>query len=542
MAQNIYLSSCLKCHLALFFLIFSQAFASLSIENMTIEEKVGQLLIVGFQGKEVNKDALKLIQELHVGGIIYYNWANGLVSPQQIRILSNSLQHVNRAKKRSTPLLIAADQEGGVILRLKDGFTLLPGNGAIGRTNDLKLAESAAFIAGQEMRAVGVNYNLSPVVDINSNPKNPIIGIRAFGTSVDVVVPFAKKTLQGYQKAGVLSALKHFPGHGDVEVDSHKATPILNKSKNELLQIELKPFFELAKYADTIMTAHIMLPNLDLNNCATLSKTVLDIVRNEIGFQGVIISDSLVMRGVRQGGKTVSEIAIQALNAGCDLLLLGGRDLIDSDTTLELSVVDIEKISRDLIEAVQSGAITKERLNQAVQRILTLKARVDFNRDLVDLYEQIQSPEHRATAEDVASRALEIVRNRAIGSMDRVTLFAPEQLKSAIVSTSLISIGQKETRSIFFDSYTIFELEKACSEASKSDLTIFCSYNAWNSLAQLNLIKALSQIKKPIVLLVLRDPVDADFFKESDLIIKTFSPTAVSIEAAAKRLKEEMIR
>lgn len=337
--------------------------------GMSLEDKVGQLLMVSFHGEVANEDAKALIQEVKVGGIIYYNWSNGLHSPEQVRNLSAGLQDL-----AEIPLLIATDQEGGVVTRLTDGFTRFPGNKTLGESGDPSLAYAAALTMGQEMLAVGINMNLAPVVDVNSNPRNPIIGERSFGESPETVIAFGKKGLDGYRQAGVIATLKHFPGHGDTAVDSHKDLPVVLKSIEELKQVELAPFAQLAEKAPAIMTAHLLVPALDPDHCSTLSAKTLFYLRNEIGFQGVIISDSLVMQGVLKECPTVDAAAIAALNAGCDILLLGGRQLI-GESRVELTVVDIKRIHTALIQAVQEGQISEERLDQAVGRVLALKER-----------------------------------------------------------------------------------------------------------------------------------------------------------------------
>jgi beta-N-acetylhexosaminidase len=350
-------------------------FASYSTQEMTLEEKVGQLLMVHFNGEIANEDSKTLIQKLHVGGIIYYNWANGLNSPDQVLLLSTGLQQLSTQNRLTIPLFIAADQEGGRVARLTKGFTNFPGNKALGMSGDLKLAEECAFTMGQEMHAVGVNFNLAPVVDVNSNPRNPIIGTRSFGDTTDIVIPFAKSTLEGYHRSGTITSLKHFPGHGDVEVDSHHDLPILKKTKQELQQVELLPFAKLAPIADTIMTAHIMVPSIDPVNCATLSKCILDILRKEMGFEGVIISDSLVMEGLLKNCSSVEEGAIRAFNAGCDILLFGGKQLTGSNLSSEMSVSEFERVHQSLINAVKNGLISESRLNESVGRILKLKSK-----------------------------------------------------------------------------------------------------------------------------------------------------------------------
>lgn len=350
-------------------------FASYSLEEMTLEEKVGQLLMVHFTGEKINEDAKSLIQEVKVGSIIYYNWSNGLHSPEQVRTLSADLQKLAEANQHPIPLLIAADQEGGVVARLKQGFTQFPGNRALGQTGDPHLAESVALAMGKEMLAVGINMNLAPVVDVNSNPSNPVIGARSFGKDAETVFVFGEKALSGYRQAQVIATLKHFPGYGDVTVDPHQDLPIVRKSKEELQRVELLPFAKLASSADAIMTAHVLVPALDTENCSTLSEKTLRYLRETIGFKGVIVADSLIMEGVVKKCQTVDEAAIQALKAGCDILILGGKLLNGEHAGFELTVANVKRIQSALIHAVKTGRIPETRVDQAVERILHLKNR-----------------------------------------------------------------------------------------------------------------------------------------------------------------------
>ncbi len=351
---------------------FISLFAS-RVHEMTLEEKVGQLLMVHFNGEVANEDARFLIQETQVGGIIYYNWSNGLTSPEQVCNLSLGLQELAQENRLSIPLVIAVDQEGGKVTRLREGFTELLGNSSLGETGDPGLARESALIAGKELRAVGITLNLAPVVDVNVNPQNPVIGARSFSHDPQVVADFGKAALEGYRESGISACLKHFPGHGDVTVDSHQDLPIVSKSMKELEEVELFPFAKLSSTADAIMTAHLLVPVFDEENCSTLSAKTLSYLRDTLLFEGVIITDSLVMEGVLKKCKTVDEAAIQALNAGCDLLLLGGKQLVGEDRCLELTPKDIQRIHRSLMDAVKSGRIQEGRVDEAVEKILKLK-------------------------------------------------------------------------------------------------------------------------------------------------------------------------
>jgi beta-N-acetylhexosaminidase len=337
--------------------------AALSCSALSIEEKVGQVLMVHFNGEKVNEDARTLVKDLKVGGIIYYRWANGLTSQSQVKELSSELQ-----KMAKIPLLIATDQEGGRVTRLQEGFTKLPSSLELAKRGDV---EESCYKMGTEMLSAGINMNLAPVVDINSNPKNPVIGDRSFGRDVDIVIQSARKALNGYEKAGVITTLKHFPGHGDVEVDSHVALPIVKKSLDALKALELCPFKELR--APVIMTAHILVPALDSKYPTTVSKKTLDYLREKLGFEGVIISDSLIMGALLDRYESIEDASIEAFNAGCDILLLGGKLLNGSHAGFELTTDDIKRVHAAMVAAVKSDRIAKERLDSAVSRILKLK-------------------------------------------------------------------------------------------------------------------------------------------------------------------------
>lgn len=500
--------------------------------SLSLEEKVGQILMVHFDGAEVNQNAKTLIEEVHVGSFIYYNWANELTSPDQVRNLSSGLQKLSKI-----PLLIAADQEGGIVTRLDKGFTIFPGNKALAMTGKPKFAEKCAFAMGQEMLAVGTNYNLAPVVDVNNNPQNPVIGIRSFGDSPEIVIAFGKEALAGYKKAGVITSLKHFPGHGDVSTDSHSDLPIVNKPLGELEKVELLPFAKLASQADTVMTAHLMVPALDPDHCSTLSKKTLDYLKNQLGFQGVIISDSLVMEGVlKQCGGSVDEAAIQAFNAGCDILCLGGRQLVAGGKK-ELTVADVKRIHRSLVDAVATKRISEDRLNEALTKIAKLKERIPQPTAL----EKIDWAKHQQLSKKIAMLAVKVDRyDRSIHDLSKkkVALFAPKLVQGSLAQTTMIKIG-KETTPFYFESLNPSdqEIQKAIVEAQKSDLVVFCTLNAWKNPSQSKAVEMMLALGKPVIVTVLRDPTDANLFPQANMIISTFSSVPNSLEAAAIRIR-----
>ena len=511
------------------------------MQTMTLEEKVGQVLMVHFHGEAANENARSLIQDTKVGGIIYYNWANKLSSPEQVKTLSLGLQKLTEANRLPIPIFIAADQEGGVVNRLNQGFTKFPGNKALGMTDKPELAEEAASAMGQELRMAGINMNLAPVADVNINPRNPIIGVRSFGEDPETVITFAKKALQGFKNSQIIATLKHFPGHGDVEIDSHEDLPRVNKSLAELERVELLPFARLSSFADVIMTAHILVPALDAENCSILSEKTLTYLKDTIGFRGVIIADSLVMEGVLKKCHTVDEAAIQALNAGCDILLLGGRQLVGSHD-LELASHDIQRIHQSIVTAVKTGRVTEARLNEAVEKVIKLKERyLNIKMQNAQVIELRNTQKHNAIAKRIASKALKVIQNVPSSNISlnqkKVFIFAPQLLHENIIQTPLLKIG-KTTDSYFFSEHgpSNEDFLAARQLAESADVLLVCSYNAWKNPSQTALIQSLLDTGKPLILLVTRDPVDGSLFPRANFIINTFSPASVSIQAACDHL------
>lgn len=486
-----------------------------SLQALTIEEKVGQLLMVHFYGNEVNKEAQKLIKEAHVGSFIYYSWANDLTKPEKVKKLSQDLQDLS-----AIALIIAVDQEGGLVTRLTEGFTAFPGNAALGKADSPDLAEKAALYMGQELKAVGINMNLAPVVDINSNPKNPIIGIRSFGSSPETVIPLAESTLKGYKKAGILTSLKHFPGHGDVSIDPHKALPIVLKTKDDLMKLELSPFFALKDQTDTIMTAHILLPLIDKKFCATLSHEIItNLLKRDLGYQGVVISDSLVMEGLLKNCQSLQEGALMAFQAGCDILLLGGKQL--NGQGAEATCDEVLKVHAFLVEAVKSGKISEERVDQSVAKILKLKEKISPTTETIDFQE------HQNLAKQIAQKATSLIKKEPFDLKEKkILVVAPKIMRHAIEKSQ---IGNK--RSFFYETKIVSpkEIKKIKNLSKKADITFFFSYNAAENTNQVEIFQA---IDCKTITVCLSDPQDAALFSKSVAILTTLSPTLPSIEAA----------
>ncbi len=506
---------------------------AVDVKQLTLEQKVGQLIIAHFNGEIANEDAKTLIQEVGVGGIIYYEWANGLHSPNQVRKLSTSLQQLAQI-----PLFIAVDQEGGVVNRLNQGFTVFPGNWALGVAGDAKLAEACAYAMGIELSAVGINVNCAPVIDVNCNPANPVIGVRSFGSTPEHVMRFGQAAQTGYHRAGIITSLKHFPGHGDVSVDSHELLPVVHKSKEQLQRVELYPYTRLTSKADMVMTAHILLPELDPENCATFSSHILNrLLREEIGYQGVVISDSLMMEGLLKIGSSIEEVTLRAFNAGCDVLLLGGKQLVGANKGFELTTADIKRIHRFLVDAVKTGRMSEDRLNQSVSRIIALKGRYPLTETSHGL-EVVHSKEHQQLAHLVADLSVAVHQNRL------PTTFSLHNKKMLVVSPTILledmktlpTLKEAQHLAFTFNQPSVEESSAILKSCQEAEVVVVCSYNAWKFGEQQALIQFLLALKKPTVVICARDPQDAVLFPQAQAVLKAYGPTPSSLRAVVHTL------
>jgi beta-N-acetylhexosaminidase len=325
---------------------------------MTSREKIGQLFMVGFVGTSITPDLASFIKEYKPGGVILFS--RNLESVEQMVDLTNGLQ----ACSPHSPLLISIDQEGGRVSRLPKGFTIFPPCDLLGRCNSTELAYAAAATIAKELKAVGVNMNMAPVLDVNSNPDNPVIGDRAFGATPGVVCELGMATAAGLQDNKVVACGKHFPGHGDTSVDSHKELPVVEASRERLEAVEFPPFRRaVTQGMVSMMTAHVLYRALDAELPATLSPTIItNFLRQELRYDGVVLTDDLEMRAIIDH-YGVEDAAVRAVLAGCDVLL------ICKDRDHEITAFEA------IEQGVASGMISTERLDISAARIARLKDR-----------------------------------------------------------------------------------------------------------------------------------------------------------------------
>ena len=326
--------------------------------SMTIRDTVGQLLMVGFQGTELSRTVLDWLQECRPGGVILFS--RNLVDPEQVARLTNALQE----HAPNPPLLIAIDEEGGGVSRLPQGFTTFPAASRVAACHSPDEAYGAAEVTAQELRAVGINMNLAPILDVNSNPVNPIIGDRAYGTQPEQVCTYGLAVMQGFEDNGIIPCGKHFPGHGDTMTDSHHVLPVVEADRARLDAVELEPFRQaIRRGLPTIMTAHVRYPTLDAEGPATLSRPVLtDLLRNQLGFEGVTLTDDMEMRAILDQ-QSIGNASVRALQAGADMVVICHQQERQQE-----AVAAIE-------QALERGELSWEKLTASVARIRALKTK-----------------------------------------------------------------------------------------------------------------------------------------------------------------------
>ena len=337
------------------------------IENMTLEEKIGQLFIFGLNGDKIDKNAIDLIEKHYIGGFIFFK--ENIKSPEQTIELLNNLKEINR--DNPIPLFLAIDEEGGRVSRLPKEFPKMPAAKTIGNINNKDLSFQYGKILGMRIKTLGFNMDFAPVMDINSNPKNPVIGDRAFGNSIDLVVNNSIETMKGINSKNIISVIKHFPGHGDTTMDSHVDIPIIDKNLGELESLELVPFAKaIENGADSVMIGHILFPELDDKPATLSSKIIKDLLREKLNFNGVVISDDLNMGAIVKN-YSMEEAVIEFLKADGDIALIchGGDE--------EYKIFDIIK------SEVQNGNISVEEIDEKVYRIIELKEKYNINDNII---------------------------------------------------------------------------------------------------------------------------------------------------------------
>ncbi|MBI5494345.1 MAG: beta-N-acetylhexosaminidase [Deltaproteobacteria bacterium] len=491
------------------------------LARMSVEQKVGQLLLLGFGGTELDDRARVLFHDKRPGGVALFS--RNIGGRAQVRALTAA---VRREMGAEIPPFIGVDQEGGNVIRLKERTTLLPSAMALGATRSPPLAEAAGRAVGADLRALGFNMNFAPVLDVNSNPANPVIGVRSFGERPELVAELGSAFIAGLRASGVAGVAKHFPGHGDTREDSHFRLPSVPHDVARLEAVELLPFERASREGlSAIMTAHLALPAItgDPDLPASLSREVLTgILRRKMGFQGIIMTDGLEMEAVA-GRFGAGKAAVMAVKAGADMVMV----LWFPEKKTE--------VHRALLAAARSGEIPRQRLDDAVLRVLGEKARLG-------LLGAVPPPPPAPGAstlgvdDQVAAGAVTLLRNEGdvlpLEAHQRVLVVSPDGTFAAALKQRL-----PRTRSILIPSTMSSEKRRAARfRALKQGREVDVAVVAVVNDVQLQVARALAQDRpgRPVVVVSLLSPYLLSQVPDVDAYLCTYSYLRPAQVAAAR--------
>ena len=498
-----------------------------TLAGLSLEEKIGQLVMVSSNATLSIDGIQRLISDDHAGNLVLIR--DDTKSPAQLRDQNAALQQLARANNHGVPLLIGIDQEGGDVSSLQKGFTVFPNPMALGATGSAVLARQEARAMGEEMRAVGVNLDLAPVLDLNTNPDNPVIGLRSLGDNPTTVSNLGTAIISGLHDAGLLATAKHFPGHGATSQDSHLTLPTVSKSRAALEQQDMAPFAAAVHAGvDAVLVAHVSYPALDPSGLpASLSQPVVTgVLRQQLGFDGVVITDDLGM-GAITSRFSLGEAAVRAIEAGDDLLIL-------TTPPDEIAVV-----LAALRNAVAGGRISEQRLDASVTRILRLKARIAAPGNL----NAVASPTNAAVAVAVSEQAVTAVAGdpaplRAItGSGRRLLVVSPaDLLQSGAATNGGTELGAAVRRrysitdEVIVNGQTGAGRVAALAAAPSAGAVVVATTG--ESVAEDQFIRSLLAANSHTTVLLLGLPYELRGFSSAPSVLATYGQLPVQIEAA----------
>ncbi|MCX5369761.1 glycoside hydrolase family 3 protein [Streptomyces sp. NBC_00103] len=525
------------------------------LARMTLEEKVGQLFVSRVYGHSATapdqadidanlgelgvRTAAELLARYRLGGIIYFAWAHNTRDPRQIADLSDGIQRASLQQPRGLPVLISTDQEHGAVCRVGRPASLFPGAMAIGAGGSRADARTLGRLAGRELRAMGIRQNCSPVADVNVNPANPVIGVRSFGADPAAVAALVAAETEGYRTAGVAATAKHFPGHGDTAVDSHTGFPVITHSREEWEALDAVPFrAAIAAGVDSLMTAHILVPALDASgDPATLSRPIVTgILREKLGYDGIVVTDALDMAGVRTKYGD-DRVPVLALKAGVDQLL---------------NPPDLDVAWNAVLKAVQDGELSERRLDASVLRILRLKARLGlFDEPYVspaDVGRTVGVPEHLAAADRIAERTTTLLVNEgpllplSPGTHPRLLVVGADPASptgttgppTGVLAAALTALGFRATALATGMAPSAETIAGAVTAAGGADAVVVATCNVTAADAQRTLVRQLAATGRPVVAVAVRNPYDVSQLPFVRACLATYCWTDVELRAAAR--------
>ncbi|MBY8875990.1 glycoside hydrolase family 3 protein, partial [Micromonospora sp. PLK6-60] len=516
--------------------------------RMTLEQKVGQMFVLQVNGDTATttnavdvaanqalygtgvRNGADLIARYQPGGIIYFTATNNLNNPQQVALLSNGLQQA-AAATRGVPVQISTDQEGGFVTRIPPPSAIAPGNMAIGATFDRDLSFSTAAATGRQLRAMGINMDHAPVVDVNTNPRNTADGTRAFSDRTETVSAFGAAAVLGYQSTRIAATAKHFPGLGSAEANPDTGIAVVNETREEILRTDIPPFrAAIAAGVKSIMPTAVIVPALDPTlTPAVLSKPIVTgLLRDTLKYDGVIVTDAL--RADALASIPPDQVILEAIRAGNDELLL--------PTNPPAAIATV-------LAAVRAGTLSGQRIDQSVYRILRMKAELGLFGNPYTTSQAVDSTVGNAAEQqvmaDAAHRSITLLRNQAgvlplpanSGRHVLVTGWGANAVPG--LATQLTGKGLVATP-MWTGSPDQQTINQVVAAAGASDVTVVLTNNAWNDVHQRNLVTALLATNKPVVVVAVGGPYDIAYFPSAPTFVAAYGYRDVSLAALANML------
>ena len=510
--------------------------------TLSLEQKIGQRLVAGFPGPTLDEEFKTLVRTYKIGNVILFS--HNVAGKHQLAALCQEIRALVREATTFDPF-ITIDQEGGMVTRLTDDATNMPGAMAIAATGNPENAYTAGLITATELLALGIDFDLAPVMDVNSNPHNPVIGVRSYADDPATVARFSLRMMQGLLDGGVLCAAKHFPGHGDTNVDSHLSLPVVDKSFSELEAVELVPFkAAISAGIPAIMTSHILFPQLEKNTLpATMSRAIITgLLKERLGFKGLVISDCMEMAAIKQFYGTV-EGTIAALAAGVDLVFISHTNALASQAASAIR------------QAVVEGRIPMQEMDSSVEKIVAFK---------------------RTTTPSLLSSAVQSANLDKVGCMghtqlaarirnDSITLYHTPDGELPELGENPLFLGCRAYRAtnassmidpaFSFPGYmkglfggaaivtainpTAEEIAALAAQTFGHSCIVVGTYNGHLNSGQLDLVQALADTGIPVIAVALRNPYDLAALSPDISLIAAYEYSAANFDALAKVLSKQ---
>jgi Beta-glucosidase-related glycosidases len=510
------------------------------LQTMTLRQKIGQMIMMGFPASEVTPELRQTLEEYQIGNIILFT--HNVVSKVQLNRLCADLQETIQ-QNTGHAAFISMDQEGGMVARMPADAVSMPAAMAIAATGNPRNAYLAGKITGLELRALGVNMDLAPDMDINSNPDNPVIGVRSFGDTKETVIAFGMEMMKGLRDGGVLPVIKHFPGHGDTAVDSHLGLPKVEKTLEQLEQNELIPFkAAIENGAAGVMSSHILFPNIEKENipCTMSHELLTGLLREKYGFDGLILTDCLEMDAIRKYYGT-AQGALAAIRAGANLLCISHTAAL------------VEETVQTVEQAVHSGELSEDVINAAVEKILKYKARYAEGQVASQQLSGVSSSTHRMEIERISEESITLVHqgNALLPLNGRRTLFVGCYANRTTLASSSVNkdFNFSEYMAEHLDgdylvtpiNPTEQEMEQIMEKAQSYQLIVFGMYNGQRKSGQIELANRLCSVCGSVTAVSLFNPYDLASIDEQATKIAAYEYTVLSFNTLIRVFNGEVI-